>query len=217
MANPMRTNSDWLTDLNSSGAAHDTALNDLRAFILRGLMGYLHTRSDLARLDVRELEHLAQDAVQDALIKVEAKLNTFRGNSKFTTWATKIAINQLISELRRRHWQNVSLQQVVEGGTTLEDVMAADVNHPSNPSVSAERQLVWQAIQAVLKDELTDRQRMAMVATQLNGVPMQEVAKMLDTNVNNLYKLLHDARLKLKKALLSQGLAPEYILELFAG
>lgn len=213
----MRTNSDWLTDLKSSGAVHDAALNDLRTFILRGLMGYLHTRSDLARLDIRELEHLAQDAVQDALIKVEAKLDTFRGKSKFTTWATKIAINQLISELRRQHWQNISLQQVVEGGTTLEDVMAVDVNHPSNPSVSAERQLVWQVIQAVLKDELTDRQRQAMVATQLNGVPMQEVAKMLNTNVNNLYKLLHDARLKLKKALLSQGFAPEYILELFAG
>ncbi len=76
---------------------------------------------------------------------------------------------------------------------------------------------MWQAIQAVLKNELTDRQREVMVATQLNGVPMQEVAKMLGTNVNNLYKLLHDARLKLKKALLSQGLAPEYILELFAG
>lgn len=212
----MRTNPEWLTDLTSTGTTHDAALNELRAFILRGLMGYLHTRSDLARLDVRELEHLAQDAVQEALIKVQAKLDTFAGKSKFTTWATRIAINHLISELRRQHWQNLSLQQVVEGGTTLEDVMAIDVGHPSNPAVSAERQLVWQKIQSVLTNTLTNRQREALVATQLNGVPMQEAAKMLGTNVNNLYKLLHDARLKLKKALLSEDLAPEYILELFA-
>ncbi len=213
----MRTNDQWLTQLNTLGAAHDAALNDLRQFILRGLMGYLHTRSDLTRLDGRELEHLAQDMVQEALIKIQAKRHTFQGKSKFTTWATKIAINHLISELRRQHWQNVSLQQAIDNGITLEDVMAINVNHPSNPSVSAERRLVWQAIQSVLENELTARQQQALVATQLNGVPMQEVAKMLGTNINNLYKLLHDARLKLKKTLLAQGLEPDYILGLFSG
>ncbi len=212
-----RTNEQWLTELNSGGAAHDAALNDLRAFILRGVMGYLRTRSDLARLDARELEHLAQDMVQEALIKIQAKIDTFQGKSKFTTWATKIAINHLISELRRQHWQNVSLQQVVDSGTTLEDVLASETAHAGNPSMSAERRMVWQAVQSVLENDLTDRQRQALVATQLNGVPMQEVAKMLDTNVNNLYKLLHDARLKLKKTLLAQGLEPEYILQLFSG
>jgi len=213
----MRTNEQWLTELNTPGVAHDAALNDLREFILRGVMGYLHTRSDLARLDGRDLAHLAQDMVQEALIKIQANIDSFQGKSKFTTWATKIAINHLISELRRRHWQNVSLQQVVEGGTTLEDVLAAEPTHAGNPSASAERQLVWQAVQSVLENDLTDRQRQVLVATQLNGVPMQEVAKMLNTNVNNLYKLLHDARLKLKKTLLAQGLEPEYILRLFSG
>ena len=213
----MRTNEQWLTELKTRDAAHDAALNDLRAFILRGVMGYLRTRSDLARLDARELEHLAQDMVQEALIKIQAKIDTFQGKSKFTTWATKIAINHLISELRRQHWQNVSLQQVVDSGTTLEDVLASETAHAGNPSMSAERRMVWQAVQSVLENDLTDRQRQALVATQLNGVPMQEVAKMLDTNVNNLYKLLHDARLKLKKTLLAQGLEPEYILQLFSG
>ncbi len=213
----MRTNDQWLTELNTRGATHDAALNDLRDFILRGVMGYLRTRSDLSRLDGRELEHLAQDMVQEALIKIQSKIDTFQGKSKFTTWATKIAINHLISELRRQHWQNVSLQQVVDSGTTLEDVLASAPAHAGNPSMSAERRLVWQSVQSVLENDLTERQRQALVATQLNGVPMQEVAKMLNTNINNLYKLLHDARLKLKKTLLAQGLEPEYILELFSG
>ncbi len=211
-----RTNEDWLKALKSDGEARSLALHDLRAFMLRGLMGYLHTRSDLARLDIKDLEQLAEDAVQDALIKVQNKLDTFQGKSKFTTWATKIAINHLISELRRQHWRNVSLQKIIEGGTTLEDIIAAGPGHPSNPSVSAERETVWKAIVYVLKNELTERQRQALVTTQLNGVPMSEAAAMLNTNTNNLYKLLHDARLKLKKEMTAQGLEPSYILDLFA-
>jgi RNA polymerase sigma-70 factor (ECF subfamily) len=68
----------------------------------------------------------------------------------------------------------------------------------------------------VLENELTPRQRQAIVTTQLNGVPMQEAARMLDTNTNNLYKLIHDARLKIKRKLMTQGLEPAYILELFS-
>ncbi|HEY85554.1 MAG TPA: RNA polymerase sigma factor [Chloroflexi bacterium] len=211
-----RTNETWLSSLRSKGAARELALQDLRAFIFRGVMGYLHSRSDLSRLDIKDLEQLAEDAVQDALIKIQNKLDTFQGKSKFTTWATKIAINHLISELRRHHWRDVSLQEMIEGGTTLEDVIAAGPGHPGNPSVSAEREMVWQAIVHVLENELTDRQRQALVITQLKDVPLTEAAAILNTNTNNLYKLLHDARLKLKKKMTAQGLEPSYILELFA-
>ncbi len=211
-----RTNEAWLNSLRSKGAARELALQDLRAFIFRGVMGYLHSRSDLNRLDIKDLEQLAEDAVQDALIKVQNKLDTFQGKSKFTTWSTKIAINHLISELRRHYWRDVSLQEMIEGGTTLEDVIAAGPGHPSNPSVSAEREMVWQAIVYVLENELTERQRQALVITQLKGVPLAEAAAAMNTNTNNLYKLLHDARLKLKKKMTAQGLEPGYILELFA-
>jgi RNA polymerase sigma-70 factor (ECF subfamily) len=211
-----RTNETWLRDLKSSGDAHTQALQDLRDFMLRGIMGYLHTRSDLSKIDTRDIEELAQDTVQEALLKVQDKLDTFQGKSKLTTWATKIAINHLISELRRQHWQNVSLQGVIEGGTTLEEIIAAGPGHAGNPSLAAERQSVWREIVGVLENELTDRQRQALVTTQLNGVPLPEAARMLNTNTNNLYKLLHDARLKLKKKLATQGLEPTYVLDLFA-
>jgi len=105
---------------------------------------------------------------------------------------------------------------VVDEGITLESVVAESASSANNPSKAAERQQVWAAITDVLQNKLTRRQRQALVATQLNGIPMKTVAKMLNTNPNNLYKLLHDARLKLKKALLSQDLDPEYIIDLFS-
>ena len=211
-----RNNEEWLADLVTSGRTSEDALEDLRTFMLRGIMGYLRTRSDLNRLDARDLEQLAQDTVQDALLKVQDKIDTFQGKSKFTTWATKIAINHLISDLRRQRWRDVSLNEVLDGGTSLEEIIADPPSDIGNPSLATERALVWKAVSDVLENGLTDRQRQAIVTTQLNGVPMQEAARLLDTNTNNLYKLIHDARLKIKKALVTQGLEPSYILELFS-
>ena len=211
-----RNNEQWLADLTSGGQTTEDALEDLRTFILRGIMGYLRTRSDLSRLDTRDLEQLAQDTAQDAMLKIRDKLGTFQGKSKLTTWATKIAINHLISDLRRQRWRDVSLNEVLDGGTSLEEIIADPPSDIGNPSLATERALVWKSVSDVLEHGLTERQRLAIVTTQLNGVPMQEAAQMLETNTNNLYKLIHDARLKIKKALISQGLEPSYILELFS-
>lgn len=211
-----RTNEAWIEELTAGGDVADQALEDMRNFMLRGIMGYLRTRSDMAKLDVRDLEQLAQDTVQDALLKVQDKLDTFQGKSKLTTWATKIAINHLISDLRRQRWRDVSLNEVLERGTSLDEIIAAGPNDGGNPALTTERRLVWRAVADVLENELTPRQRQAIVTTQLNGVPMQEAARMLDTNTNNLYKLIHDARLKIKRKLMTQGLEPAYILELFS-
>lgn len=209
-----RSNEDWLKAL-STDDIRDQALIDLQHFMLRGVMGYLNTRSDLAHLDRRDLEQLAQDTVQEALLRVQEKLATFKGKSKFTTWATKIAINYLISDLRRQRWRDVSLNQVIEDGTSLEDMIAAGPDAQGNPALVTEQNLVWNTIMEVLQNELTERQRKAIIATQLNGIPLSEAATMLNTNTNNLYKLIHDARLKLKKRLAAQELEPAYILTLF--
>lgn len=210
-----RTNNTWIHDLTATGEVHAQALHDLRAFLLRGVTGYLRSRDDLNKFSNRDLEQLAQDTVQEAILKVQARLDTFEGKSKLTTWATKIAINLLISELRRRHWQNVSLQSVVEEGATLEEMIAAGPGDAGNPSLNAEKRSVWQAVVTVLENELTERQKQALVMTQLNNLPLAVAAERLQTNTNNVYKLLHDARLKLKRALVAQGLDPEYIIDLF--
>lgn len=211
-----RTNEVWLTELKQPDSVGEIALQDLRNFILRGILGYLRTRSDLSRIDQHDLQQLAEDTAQDALLKIRDKLDTFQGKSKFTTWATKIAINHLISDLRRQRWKDISLNAVLDSGTTLEDMISTAPDDSNNPALATERSLVWNSVQAVLKEGLTERQRQAIVATQLRGVPMQEAARMLDTNTNNLYKLIHDARLKIKRNLVSQGLDPAYILELFS-
>ena len=210
-----RTNEEWLADIQQTGRTGDAALQDLRNFILRGILGYLRTRSDMTRLDPHDLQQLAEDTAQDALLKIQAKADTFQGKSKFTTWATKIAINHLISDLRRQRWKDVSLNEVLDSGTSLEEMIATGPGDEGNPALATERGLVWKVVKEVLETGLTDRQRQAIVATQLHGVAMQEAARMLGTNTNNLYKLIHDARLKIKRNLISQGLEPSYILELF--
>jgi len=211
-----RTNEAWLEALKADGEVTEQALQELRDFMLRGIMGYLRARSDMAKLALKDLEQLAQDTVQEALLKIQEKLDTFQGKSKLTTWATKIAINHLISDLRRQRWRDMSLNEVLEGGASLDEVIPAGLTDGNNPALTTERNLVWRAVIGVLENELTPRQRQAIIATQLNGVPMQEAARMLDTNTNNLYKLIHDARLKIKRKLLDQGLELAYILELFS-
>jgi RNA polymerase sigma-70 factor (ECF subfamily) len=115
------------------------ALEDLRQYLKRGVLGYLRTRSDLSYLAGIELEQLSEDIIQDVLLKIHAKLDTFQGKSRFTTWAAKIAANQAISELRRAKWKDLSLDMVTGAGTTLQDILPADSSEATNPDVQSER------------------------------------------------------------------------------
>ena len=179
-------------------------------------MIYLHTRSDLGHLAESELQQMSEDFIQDALLKIQASLDTFRGKSKFTTWAAKVAANHTISELRRAKWRDLSLDAITDAGTSLQEILAFDSVPGSNPDTQSERQQVWQVIADVINSELTERQRQVLVAVRVDNIPMAEVAELLDTNINNIYKLLHDARLKLKQGLQNSGWEPQYILQLFS-
>ena len=159
---------------------------------------------------------MSEDFVQEALLKIEANLDTFQGKSKFTTWASKIAGNLAISELRRAKWRDLSLDAITDAGTSLQEVLAADSTTAGNPDTESERRLVWDTIVEVINNDLTDRQRQVLAAIQFNNIPMPEVARLLDTNVNNIYKIMHDARLKLKRRLQALDLEPQYILKLFS-
>jgi RNA polymerase sigma-70 factor (ECF subfamily) len=211
-----RTNEMWLDHLRD-GSPHQTeAIKDLGQYLQRAVMVYLHTRSDLSRLAESELQQMCQDFVQDALLKVQAGLDSFRGRSKFTTWAAKIAANHTISELRRAKWRDLSLDAITEAGTSLQEVLSLDSTPGSNPDTAAERRQVWQTIADVIQNDLTERQRQVLVAVRVDNIPMAEVARLLDTNINNVYKLLHDARLKLKRGLQALDLDPQYVLQLFS-
>lgn len=211
-----RTNEIWLADLRDDSPNQTQALQDLRYYLKRGVLAYLHSRSDLRYLAEMELQQMSEDFTQEALLKIQANLDTFQGKSKFTTWATKVAANHTISELRRAKWRDLSLDAITEAGTTLQETLNVETAPGTNPDTQSERQQVWEVISEVIKNELTDRQRQVLVSVRVEDMPVAKVAELLETNSNNIYKLLYDARSKLKRRLQDLGLESDYILQLFS-
>jgi RNA polymerase sigma-70 factor (ECF subfamily) len=202
-----RTNHEWVRDLQ--GAEQDSALSDLRALLLRGLRAALYTH-------IHEgLDSILEDFVQEALIKILNNLDTFRGESRFTTWAQKIAVNVAFTELRRRRWQNVSLQDMIDRYDSNDFTPAILTDPGFSPEKRATLRIVMETLNTLIEENLTDKQREAIQAVILGGAPMEEVAQRMGTNRNALYKLLHDARKRLKQHLLDTGISPEEILAIF--
>ncbi len=211
-----RTNEMWLKQLRDDSPKQAETIEDLRQYLKRGVLSYLYSRSDLSHLAPSELEQLSEDFTQDALLKIRAKLDTFQGKSKFTTWAIKFAANHTISALRRAKWRDLSLDAITETGATLREILGTDFATTNTPDVDVERRQVWQTIIKVINNDLGERQRMALAAVHFENMPTTEVAHLLNTNVNNIHKLLHDARLSLKRRLQLLDLEPQYILQLFS-
>jgi RNA polymerase sigma-70 factor (ECF subfamily) len=200
-----RTNQEWLDDLQ--GPDRDEALADLRAVLVRGLGYSLANRSDVDAV-------LIEDFVQDALLKILDNLDTFRGESRFTTWAQKIAVRVAFTELRRHRWRDLSLEAIAEP-QGLDFVPDFLVDPEAPPDQQAVQRLFLESLQRLIATELTDKQRQALVAVRIQGIPLEEVARRMDTNRNALYKLLHDARQRLKSRMEAEGLSPEDVLAAF--
>jgi RNA polymerase sigma-70 factor (ECF subfamily) len=207
----MRDNDAWLRDLQAGGEQREAALADLRALLVRALP------QGLARLlspGNPEFESLIEDTAQETLLRTLAGLGTFEGRSQFTTWAYKIAVRVALNELRRRKWRDVSLDGL-EGDEAEEAAPRQFTSQEPGPESTVERADILGRVQRVITEELTERQRAAMHAIHMQGVPMEEVARRMGTNRNALYKLLHDGRLRLKHRLEREGLPPGELLEMF--
>lgn len=209
-----RSNEQWLTDLTGSPEAQDSALADLRRWLDRRLFFYLRNRRDLNGLEDQEIEAMADDFAQEALLLVRANLDQFAGRSKFTTWASKIAVNVALAELRRARWRDFSLDQLVENAEFSPATLVAGSGQEL-PAISAVQSEALQAVATAINEELTPRQRAALIALTLQGAPPDIVAEQLDTNPNALYKLLFDARKRLRTRLAARGYDVEEILGLF--
>jgi RNA polymerase sigma-70 factor (ECF subfamily) len=202
-----RANEAWLADLRASGIQQSAALEDLREIIRRGLNGAL-----LRYLppDDPNYEWLVEESTQDTLLKVLDKLDSFQGRSQFTTWVYRIAVRSALTELRRKRWQNVSLDEMQEN--------AADDNLFPEKQASTEEQIqraqMIERVTDIIDNVLTPKQRSVLVAIS-GGMSMDQVCAELNTNRNALYKLMHDARKKLKKRLEMEGLDVEEILSAF--
>ena len=207
-----RTNVEWISDLRASGEQRKSALADLRQIILGGLPYALNKW--LASNDPR-LQALVEDSTQETLLRVLDRLDTFEGRSQFTTWVHKIAVRIALTELRRKRWENFSLDDLVNGEDSPPFLQLIADPNASTPEEIIEGADLMQIIQHIIAEELTDKQRQAITAVAIQGMPLEEVARRMGTNRNALYKLLHDSRLRLKHRLAKEGLSPADILAIF--
>ncbi len=217
MATEKRTTAQWLQALRGTGPEREAALADLRDYLLRAVYLYLSRhRSDLAHFDPQEIQQLSQDWTQEAVLSIINKLDTFRGDSQFTTWAYRVVINLAAGELRRRRWQSVSLEALRDDTETAAIDVIEDLDAP-DPEVTVQRRELWRIVNEIIQHDLTERQRMVLVDGIFNEVPVEELARRLGTNQNNVYKIYHDARRNLKKRLQDYGLTEAEVLATFGG
>jgi RNA polymerase sigma factor, sigma-70 family len=203
------TNQEWLSALRAQD--NQLALEDLRLRLARGLHYALAGRAPDGLL-----ESLEEDVAQEAVLRILASLDSFRGESQFMTWATKITVRLAFTELRRKRWQDVSLEGLLKVEEEQDYTPAILADKTPSPEQLAERTLMMEAVQKMILESLSERQRQAVLAVLAGGMPMAEVARNLGTNRNALYKLLHDARLRLQKRLAAEGLTPQDLLALFS-
>ena len=210
-----RTNAEWLSELESSGEKQAAAIADLRDYLLRAALYSLsRSHGDLAHLAPAEIAQLAEDCAQDALLAILKHLREFRGDSKFTTWAYKFAVNIALVAARREGWKRVSLDQLLDS-PDLPEWPIRDERMAIDPDRTALQSEVWAAMRQAIDRDLTERQRQVLKAMVFDDVPMDEVVRHLGSNRNAIYKLLHDARRKLKAHLEARGFDVEEILDLF--
>jgi len=198
---------EWLASLRASGLRHDEAVARLHALLLRAArFEVARRRPALPHVRGNDLDDIANQAADDALMSVLRRLDDFRGASRFTTWAYKFALLETAVKLRKRAWQGRELPLEPESWTLF-------ASAGLQPDAEAEQGAVLAALQQAINDVLTPHQRRVLTALALNGVPIDVLADRLNTNRNALYKTLHDARRKLRRQLQDEGLSLDSWLE----
>jgi RNA polymerase sigma-70 factor (ECF subfamily) len=188
----------WLDRLRAEGAAGQAAVAELHALLLKAARFEVGRRgAELAHLRGGDHEDLAQQAADDALMAVLRKLDDFRGESRFTTWAYKFALLEAAVKVRRRAWQGRETPLADEGWAALAD--------PGSAGRGAEDAELFAALREEIERSLSARQREVLIAVALNGVPIDVLAERLGSSRGALYKTLHDARRKLREALAARG------------
>src|SRR4051794_29347149 len=190
----------WVAALTAGGSERESAVARLHELLLRAARFEASRRRDsLARVGAAELDDLAHQAADDALVAVLRKLDSFRGDSRFTTWAYKFALLEAGVKLRRRAWEGRELP--LDAEDRVPDL------RPS-PHTGAEAGELLRTLSDAVKTELTPHQRKVLVAIAVNDVPIDVLADRMDTTRGALYKTLHDARQKLRAHLQAKGLQP---------
>jgi RNA polymerase sigma-70 factor, ECF subfamily len=189
---------EWLASLTATGAARDDAHTRLHELMLRIARAETRRRSGTLRVTGAELDDLAHQAAADAMLAVLAKLGTFRGESRFTTWAYKFVMFEVSTKLGRHFWQTTPPVEHPDW-----DKLPARVGFA--PEEGTEWRDLLEALRHAVENELSDRQRRIFIALVLDGVPLDALVLELGSNRNAIYKAMFDARVKLRAALTAKG------------
>jgi RNA polymerase sigma-70 factor (ECF subfamily) len=190
----------WLRALDATGPERDDAVERLHALLVRAAFTEVDRRRSSPAAAAGDLDDLAIQAADDALMAILRKLHTYRGDSRFTTWAYKFALLEAAAAMRRRPWHGRELPLEVDGWARLPD------NGGTSPPGRAEASELIDAVRDAIAEVLTPHQRGVLVALTLNDVPIDVLAERRGTTRNALYKTLHDGRRKLRARLAEKGL-----------
>jgi RNA polymerase sigma-70 factor (ECF subfamily) len=190
---------EWVTALADTGPGHEAGLARLHALLLRIARSELHRRGGSLQVIGPELDDLAHQAAADALLAITAKLDQFRGESRFTTWAYKFVMFEVSAKIGRHFWRKPTAMLDAEDWERLPDRFGF------TPAEESESRDLLVALRRAVDAELTDHQRRIFVALVLNGVPLDALVAQTGSNRNAIYKTLFDARRKLRVALAANG------------
>jgi RNA polymerase sigma-70 factor (ECF subfamily) len=198
---------EWLRRLRANDSTRQDAIASLHALLMRAArFEVARRRPTLPHLRGDELEDIATEAADDALMSVLRRLDDFRGASRFTTWAYKFALLEAAVKLRKRAWQGRELPLEPEAWALFSSASL-------EPDAEAEASELLETLRSAIAEVLTPHQSRVLVALAVNGIPIDVLAERLNTNRGALYKTLHDARRKLRTHLQERGLALNTWLE----
>jgi RNA polymerase sigma-70 factor (ECF subfamily) len=190
----------WVDRLSPHSPDRRAAIDSLHGLCLKAARCEINRRrAAFPYLRGGDHDDLAQQSADDALVAILSKLDDFRGDSRFTTWAYKFALIEAAAKVRRRAWQGREAPIEPEGWALITD-------GASTPAHDAETKEVFAAVREAIKQDLSAHQREILVAVTLNDVPIDFLAERLETTRGALYKTIHDARCKLRGALFLRGL-----------
>ena len=189
----------WVEQLRVGHPRHNQAVARLHDLLQRVAVCELsRRRHQLRSIRGPEFDDLAQQAADDALVKVLDRLDEFGGLSRFTTWAYAFVMFEVSAKVARHAWRRQAPDVAQLEWDRLPDPIAL------RPEERLEQRARLQALSRAI-GELTGRQREVFVAVALNDVPIDVLAVKLGTNRNAVYKNLFDARRRLRVRMATAG------------